>query len=424
MAKENAHQVHSCGCSICRLHPYGQVAREHRALNRLVASVDERARRLLVGFLARQQGHGGIAALARITGLDRNTIARGQRELRQRPRARGQRIRRQGAGRPRAETTVPGVVETLKELLRDATAGDPISGLKWTHRSLRKLRQALRRRGIELAPTTIARLLDGQGYSLRTNRKRLAGIRDPDRDEQFRYLTRLRRQYITLALPVISVDTKKKEWVGNFKNPGRCWRQRDRDVFDHDYPSWASGQAIPNGVYDLASKDGYVLVGTSHNTPAFMVAAIRRWWLDVGRRRYPEARRMLIEADGGGATDHRKWGWKVGLQRLADEFDLIITMTHYPAGASKWNPIEHEMFGPISANWAGEPLVSYEKILKFIRTTRTETVLHCRARLDKKDYPVEHRVAPEEKACVQLKRHRIRPQLNYTIYPHGHAENR
>ena len=296
MAKENGPYVHPCGCSICRLHPHSQIAREHRTLNRLVVSVDERARRHLVGFLALQQGHGGIAALARITGLDRNTIARGQRELRQRPRARGQRIRRRGAGRPRAETTVPGVVETLKELLRDATAGDPISGLKWTHRSLRKLCQALHRRGIDLAPTTIARLLDDLGFSLRTNRKRLAGIRDPDRDEQFRYLTRLRRLYITHGWPVISVDTKKKEWVGNFKNPGRCWRQRNCDVFDHDYPSWASGQAIPNGVYDLASKDGYVLVGTSHNTPAFMVAAIRRWWLDVGRRRYPKARRMLIEA--------------------------------------------------------------------------------------------------------------------------------
>jgi Rhodopirellula transposase DDE domain len=312
----------------------------------------------------------------------------------------------------------------LKELLRDATAGDPISGLKWTHRSLRKLRQALRRRGIKLAPTTIARLLDGLGFSLRTNRKRLAGIRDPDRDQQFRYLTRLRRLYITLGLPVISVDTKKKEWVGNFKNPGRCWRQHDRAVLDHDFPSWASGQAIPVGVYDLSSKAGYVLVGTSHDTPAFTVAAIRRWWLDVGRHRYAGKRRLLIEADGGGPTDHRKWAWKVGLQRLADAFGLIVTVTHYPSGASKWNPIEHQLFGPLSANWAGEPLVSYETILKYIRTTRTETVLQCRARLDKKEYAVEQRVAPEDKARVRLKRHRIRPKLNYTIYPHSHADNR
>jgi hypothetical protein len=169
----------------------------------------------------------------------------------------------------------------------------------------------------------------------------------------------------------------------------------------------------------LAHTEGYVLVGTSHNTPAFTVAAVRCWWQAVGRHRFPKARRMLIEADGGGPTDHRKWGWKVALQRLANELGLIITVTHYPAGASKWNPIEHQLFGPISANWAGEPLVSYETILKYIRTTRTETVRQCHARLDTKDYPVQHRVAPEAKAQVRLKRHRIRPQLNYTIYPHG-----
>jgi hypothetical protein len=281
----------------------------------------------------------------------------------------------------------------------------------------------LQRRGARLTPPTIARLLRQLHFSLRTNRKRLAGIRDLDRDRQFRYLLRLRRLYITLGLPVISVDTKKKEWVGNFKNPGRCWRRHDRDVFDHDYPSWASGQAIPVGIYDVAHNDGYVVVGTSHDTPAFTGAAIRRWWLAVGRHRYPQARRVLIEVDGGGATDHRKWAWKVALQGLADEFGLILTVTHYPAGASKWNPIEHRLFGPISGNWTGEPLVSYEAILKYIRTTRTETGLHCRACLDRKAYPVQHRVAAEEKARVRLKRRPVRPELNYTIFPHGHRED-
>jgi hypothetical protein len=293
----------------------------------------------------------------------------------------------------------------------------------WTHRSLRKIQKALRRRGIRLTPPTIARLLRQLHFSLRTNRKRLAGIRDLDRDRQYRYLTRMRRLYITLGLPVISVDTKKKEWVGNFKNPGRSWRRHSRAVLDHDFPSWASGQAIPVGVYDLAHNDGFVLVGTSHDTPAFTGATIRRWWLDVGRWRYPQVRRLLIEADGGGATDHRKWGWKVALQNLADEFRLVIVVTHYPAGASKWNPIEHRLFGPISGNWAGEPLVNYETILKYIRTTRTETGLRCRARLDTRDYPVEHRATPQDKARVRLKRRSIRPELNYTIYPHGHSGN-
>jgi Rhodopirellula transposase DDE domain len=259
-------------------------------------------------------------------------------------------------------------------------------------------------------------------FSLRTNRKRVAGIRDLDRDRQFRYLTRLRRLYITLGLPVISVDTKKKELVGNFKNPGRAWRRHSRDVLDHDFPSWALGRAVPVGVYDVAHNDGYVLVGTSHDTPAFTVAAIRRWWLDVGRWRYPQARRLLIEADGGGPTDHRKWGWKVALQGLADEFGLVITVTHYPPGASKWNPIEHRLFGQISANWAGEPLVSYETILKYIRTTRTATGLRCRARLDSKEYPDQQRVTPQEKARVRIKPRSIRPELNYTIYPHGHGD--
>jgi hypothetical protein len=312
----------------------------------------------------------------------------------------------------------------LRELLQDATAGDPITGLKWTHRSLRKIQQALRRRRISLSPPTIARLLRRLGFSLRTNRKRVPGVVDPDRDRQFRYLLRLRRLYITRGWPVISVDTKKKEWVGNFKNPGRSWRRRSREVLDHDFPSWAKGKAIPVGVYDLKHKDAYVLVGCSHDTPAFTAAAIRRWWLEVGRRRYRGARRLLIEADGGGPTDHRKWGWKVALQRLADEFGLVIAVTHYPKGASKWNPIEHRLFSRISANWAGEPLVSYETILKFIRTTRTEAGCPCRARLDHKDYPVMHRVSPQDKAWVRLKRRSIRPELNYTIHPHRPAQNR
>jgi hypothetical protein len=306
------------------------------------------------------------------------------------------------------------------QLLQDATAGDPISGLKWTHRSLRKIQKALQRRGVRLTPATIARLLRRLHFSLRTNRKRVAGIRDLDRDRQFRYLTRLRRLYVTRGLPVISVDTKKKEWVGNFKNPGRCWRRRDREVLDHDYPSWAEGKAIPVGVYDVAHHEGLVVVGTSHNTPAFMVAVIRRWWLDVGRRRYPKAKRLLIQADSGGATDYRKWGWKVALQGLADELGLVIAVTHYPPGTSKWNPIEHRLFGPIQENWAGEPLVSYETILKYIRTTRTESGLSCRARLDTKEYPDNQRVTPQDKARVRLKRRLIRPKLNYTIHPHKH----
>jgi len=303
-------------------------------------------------------------------------------------------------------------------LLKDTVAGDPISGLKWTHRSLRKLQKALRHRGIRLARGTIARLLHDGGFSLRTCRKQQAGIQDPKRDRQFRYIARMRKLYLGKGLPVISVDTKKKELVGNFKNSGRTWRRRSRKVLDHDYPSWALGQAIPVGIYDLGHNDGYVVVGISHNTAAFITADIGRWWQVVGQRRYPGARRLLVEMDGGGANDPRKWLWKIALQRLADETGLIIVVTHYPPGASKWNPIEHRMFSEISGNWAGEPLVSYETILKYIRTTRTETGFRCRACLDRKEYPTRQRAAAEDKARVRLKPHSVLPKWNYTIWPH------
>jgi hypothetical protein len=228
----------------------------------------------------------------------------------------------------------------------------------------------------------------------------------------------MRKLYLGKGLPVISVDTKKKELVGNFKNAGRCWRRRHRQVLDHDYPSWALGQAIPVGIYDLGHNDGYVVVGTSHNTAAFITAAIGRWWRVVGQRRYPGARRLLLEMDGGGANDPRKWLWKVALQALADETGLILVVTHYPSGASKWNPIEHRMFSVISGNWAGEPLVSYETVIKFIRTARTETGFRCRACLDRKEYPTRQRAAREDKARVRLKPGRVLPKWNYTIWPH------
>lgn len=303
-------------------------------------------------------------------------------------------------------------------MLADSTAGDPVSGMKWTHRSLVKLQGALKRRGFKASPPTIARLMHDRHYSLRTCRKNKAGTRHKDRDRQFRYLVRMRKLYRTRGWPVISVDTKKKEWVGDFKNPGRCWRREDRGVLDHDFPSWAIGRAILYGIYDLACDDGFVVVGTSHETPSFAVAAIRRWWREVGRWRYAGASRLLIEADAGGANAATKWEWKVALQRLADEFGLIITVTHYPSGASKWNPIDHRMFSLISANWAGEPLVSYETILGYIRRTRSTTGFHCRAYLDQTDYPTGYKVTPEEKARVRLKPRRVLPRWNYTIWPH------
>jgi hypothetical protein len=308
----------------------------------------------------------------------------------------------------------------LEELLRDATAGDPTSGLKWTHRSLRRLAKALRRRGFPASANTVGRLLRQDGFALRTNRKRLAKLHDPDRGRQFRYIARLRHLYRSRGWPVISVDTKDKVLVGDFKNPGRSWRQRPQDVFDHDFPSWAVGCAIPYGIYDVAANAGLVVVGTSHDTPAFATAAVRTWWLRVGSRRYPQARRLLIEADSGGSNDYRKKAWKLGLQALADEFGLEVTVTHYPPGTSKWNPIDHRMFSLLSANWAGEPLRSYETILSRIRATRSSRGFHCRATLDPAEYPKgTNRV--RRRIDLRLKRHALLGNWNYTLLPrHRH----
>lgn len=302
--------------------------------------------------------------------------------------------------------------------MRDAVAGDPITGLKWTHKSTRRLSKALRRLGFAVSANTVARLLRQQGFRLRRCRKQLAETGHRDRDQQYRYLVRLRRLYLSRGWPVISVDSKKKELVGPFKNPGQCWRQRPLPVFAHDFPSWAQGQAIPYGIYDLRRDDGYVVVGVSHDTPKFAVAAIRRWWRVVGRRRYPRATRLLIVADAGGSNDYRKWEWKVELQSLADETGLVIVVTHYPPGTSKWNPIDHRMFSLISANWAGEPLTSYEVVLKYLRSTRSAKGFRCRAYLDRRQYPPQRRIRRQEQRGVRLDRRKRFPQWNYMIHPH------
>jgi len=267
---------------------------------------------------------------------------------------------------------------SLAAIMTDATAGDPISGLRWTHQSLRKIVGALHRYGDDVSAPTVRRLLRQQGYALRVNRKRLARRQEPDRDAQFRYLVRQRRAFLRRGWPIISVDAKKRELVGLFKNAGQTWRRTPRDVTMYDFPGDAVGVAIPYGVYDVGRDQGFVVVGTSHNTAAFAVAAIASWWRVVGLKAYPEATRLLIEADAGSSNGKGSRLWKVELQAFADATGLTITVTHYPTGASKWNPVEHRLFSRISANWAGHPLDSYETILKHLRTTRSETGFRCR----------------------------------------------
>ncbi len=312
----------------------------------------------------------------------------------------------------------------LDQLLKDSTAGDPITGIKWTRKTIRQLSRELRRKGIRIGRNTVRRLLKGQRYALRVNRKRLTHEHDPRRDRQMRYIARLRRAFQKAGKPVISVDAKKRELVGDFKNAGRTWRQQPLDVLETDFLSEAKGKAIPYGIYDSARNAGYVVIGVSHETAEFAVAAIRAWWLEVGRRAYPGQQHLLIQADDGGANDSRSWLWKARLQDLADECQLTITVTHFPAGASKWNWIEHRLFCFISSNWAGQPLVSYETILKFIRTTRTETGLSCQARLDRTQYETGLKVSAAEKASINLKPHRIFPNWNYTIEPHSAAHKK
>jgi len=275
----------------------------------------------------------------------------------------------------------------------------------------------LKWRGYRISHTRVRELLRGAGYRLRLNRKRLHPRHEPERNQQMRYLVHLRRSFLRAGKPVISVDTKKRELIGNFKNAGRTWRQTARAVLENDFPSEAEGCAIPYGIYDLRHQQGFVVVGVSHQTAAFAVQAIRRWWLSLGRALYPDQSELLIEADCGGANGHTNWLWKWCLQQFADEFGLTITVTHLPTGASKWNPIEHKLFCHISRNWAGEPLGSYETVLKFIRTTKTDSGLQCRAYLDKADYPTGIKLSAQQKRQINLMPRRVLPKWNYTIKP-------
>lgn len=294
-----------------------------------------------------------------------------------------------------------------------------MGGLRWTHKSARKLAAALSRKGYKIGHVTTLRLLRKRKYSPRTNRKNKAKTHDPDRDRQFKLLARRRRKCIREGVPVISIDTKKKELIGNFKNPGVTWRRNSHEVFDHDFPSWADGRAVPFGIYDIAKNKGFVSVGVSSETSDFATRAIHTWWIQEGRRHYPDATHLVIEADCGGANNPRTWLWRTRLQRLSDKTGLTITVGHFPPGASKWNLVEHRMFNLISQNWAGEPLTSFEVALKFIRSTRSTTGFRCRAILDQRKYATKLKVTQDEKERVNLRRHTVLPEWNYTVTPNA-----
>lgn len=298
------------------------------------------------------------------------------------------------------------------------TAGDPITGLKWTRRTTEKIAEELQKLGIDVSANTVGKLLKQMGFSLRVNHKKLSHGSQPDRDEQFTYIALLRERFTLTGDPIVSIDTKKKELVGSFKNAGTAWSREPVAVNDHDFRSLAQGIAIPYGIYDLLANRASVFVGTSHDTPHFAVDNLEKWWRYDGKRRYPTASRLLILADSGGSNGFRSRAWKYWLQnRLADRHGLSVTVCHYPAGASKWNPIEHRLFSEISKNWAGRPLDSYETVLKYLRSTTTSTGLSVKAYLAPKHYPNGEQISDQCMAQLILNPHETQPTRNYTLHP-------
>lgn len=315
------------------------------------------------------------------------------------------------------------MIDKIALLLKNETAGDPIHGLKWTRKTTKKVAKELRKLKIRISAKTVGRLLKEMGFSLRVNHKKLeSGNKNPPprkvRNRQFKYINRKRQEFVAAGNPIISVDAKKKEKVGNFKNPGSTWQEEPYVVNDHDFPNDAVGMAIPYGIYDTVANRGFVAVGTSHETPAFAVDSITDWWKRYGRTTYPNSDELLILADCGGSNSARAHAWKYHLQhRLCDPHGLKVTVCHYPPGASKWNPIEHHLFSRISNNWAGKPLEAYETVVKYIKTTKTSTGLVVKASLIKRNYEKGEKVSVKDMACLTLNTHKTLPDWNYTLTP-------
>lgn len=382
-------------------------------------ALDERTRRLLAAAEAQAVGLGGIALVARASGLSRSTITRGIRELESGTPFDAERIRRPGAGRKKTTAKDPTLWSDLEGLVEPTVSGDPESPLRWTSKSVRKLAAELRAMGHIVSHRLVADLLHEAGYSLQANRKSREGSSHPDRDRQFRHINQEVRSFQTRQQPVISVDTKKKELVGDFKNPGREWHPQGEPerVRVHDFMIPELGKAIPYGVYDLAHNAGWVSIGIDHDTASFAVHSIARWWQVMGRRSHPKATSLLITADAGGSNGSRTRLWKWELQEFADRTGLTITVCHFPPGTSKWNKIEHRMFSYISVNWRGKPLTSLATIVNLIAATRTTQGLRIRAELDKGQYPKGKKVTDEQMATLTIQYHRLQGDWNYTIRP-------
>jgi hypothetical protein len=385
----------------------------------LAGELNERQRRLWAAAEARSHGRGGIAATARATGMHVETIRLGMRELEAGETLAPGRVRRAGGGRKSLTDNDPTLLEDLERLVDEDSRGDPERPLRWTAKSVRKLAEGLHELGHEVHFTSVAKLLRRLGYSLQANVKTREGSQHPDRGAQFEHINATVRTALAASQPVISVDTKKKELVGDFKNAGREWRPKGTPelVRTHDFKDPELGKAIPYGIYDLANNEGWVSVGIDHDTAQFAAASIRGWWQHLGSKRFPDARTLTITADCGGSNGNRTRLWKTELQRLADDTGLEIHVRHFPPGTSKWNKIEHRLFSFISMNWRAKPLVSREVIIDLIASTTTSTGLKVYARLDERTYPDKVKVSDDELAAVQLDRHPFHPEWNYSIRP-------
>jgi transposase len=384
----------------------------------VASHLNERQRRLLAGAEAISLGRGGISRMARVVGISRPTITRGVNELNSAEPVLD-RVRRPGGGRKKASDKEPSLLTELEKLVDPSSRGDPMSPLRWTCKSTRTLAAELKRRGHRISHAATAGLLKQIGYSLQANAKTREGGMHPDRDAQFRYIAELAGARLKANLPVVSVDTKKKELVGLYKNGGQSYRPKGQpdEVKVHDFIDPDLGRAIPYGVYDVGRNQGWVNVGCDHDTAAFAVESIRRWWKGMGAKDYRGVRQLLICADGGGSNGYRVRQWKWELQRLADRTGLEISVCHFPPGTSKWNKIEHRLFSQISMNWRGKPLVSHEVIVNLIAATTTKTGLKVRAALDRGRYETKIKVTDAQMKTIQLVTHEFHSEWNYTIQP-------
>jgi transposase len=380
--------------------------------------LDERQRRLLLAAEARSLGYGGVSKISKASGISRATIQTALKQLDSPPLSSG-RVRSAGGGRKKSRDKVPAMVEALEQLIAPETRGDPMSPLRWTCKSTRHLAEALQQQGFTASHRLVGEMLHHLGYSLQANAKNLEGKQHPDRDAQFRYIGKISGRAIAEGLPVISVDTKKKELVGQYANGGQEWRPAGdpERVLTHDFPDPGVGKAIPYGVYDMGWDLGWVNVGVDHDTSSFAVESIRQWWSGMGEEAYPRARRLLICAGGGGSNGYRRRLWKVELQRFADEAGLEVTVCHFPPGTSKWNKIEHRLFSHITMNWRGRPLVSHRVVVELIAATATAKGLEVEARLDVGSYPTKVKVSKEQMEQVRLHPHEFHGEWNYTIEP-------